>query len=230
MAARQSRSAASFWNVVRFLAYASGVWGVHKILDWLWEAYGAALRVRRVVPAPVVEWVSRTLADHSQVIWPILYVLVPAAIVYYFHVRRRAGTGHDGETEDTCLAGELRRERERERRERDIRDLETLLESGRPLLARLEREPERPRPSGSIGLASPVLPVTYRGFEMDEWSGLVVQKLKGMEPRELESYFVECNRLPEPLERGRCYVSHLEGIIGRFRRRRRRGFIAFLRR
>jgi hypothetical protein len=213
---RQIRSAEILWRMLTFVVVTVGVvWLAGKVLDRLWEAYGWDTWLQTAIDAPVADWVTRAIAAHSGAAVAAPYVVVPAvaAVAYYAYVRRRAGTAHEEEAEKTRLARELRREREGERRQRDINDLETLLESGRLALAKLERETERPRPSGSIGLATPLLPVTYRGFEVDEWSGYVIRKLKTMEPAELERYFVECVETRNPVERGRCYLGHLEKII-----------------
>ena len=220
MSGRQSHWAAIFWKMLWFMGVSIGlVWLAHKILDRVWDAYGGDDWLQRVVDVPVIERISRVAADHPRIASAAPYVVVSAvvAMLYYAYLRRRVRTARDDETKEMRLARELRQERERERSKRDVQDLKTLLESGRLALAKLEREPERPKPSGSIGLATPVLPVRYRGFEMDEWSGYVIQKLKTMEPAELERYFAECVQTRKPVERGRCYLDHLEKIISRLR-------------
>jgi hypothetical protein len=225
-------AAAVLWRMLSFIVGSVlVVWLSGKVLDAVWKRHGGDAWLQRALDVPVGKWVSRLAADYPRVAPAIPYlvvvpVVVPvvAAVGYFAYVRRRRASeprrGHSV-MRDLRIARDLRGEREQERRRRDVEDLEALLESGRVALDALEREPERPKVFGSTAPAAPLYPVTYRGYEMDAWSGLVVQKLKGVRPAELaaelERYFQDCLAHRDPVERGRCYLDRLGKIAGRLR-------------
>jgi hypothetical protein len=113
------------------------------------------------------------------------------------------------------LERSMRRAIARETLRRQLADLVTLREDGAELRRRYKKP--KPRVWGSIGLATPIEPVAYDGFEFDAWSGRVLTVLKGIDPPEFERYFQQCVGAPHGVERMTCYRERLDTIIKKLR-------------
>lgn len=104
-----------------------------------------------------------------------------------------------------------------ERLTRNINDLERLLTEGRAI----KPSKEKMWSGGDVSPAVPPGRLRYEGFEGDEWSGLVLVKLKGMNEKALEQYFQGCVEIRDAGSRLPCFIERLSRILSELRKRAR---------
>lgn len=169
------------------------------------ESLASPIDVRRAIE------IGMLLVGVGLLVGPSLWALV---------MRRGAGAElADGEARiiEAQIERSVRLAASRDQAQQEFADLDVLRHEGWALRDNYRARKER-RPSGPTAPATvPVHP--YDGFEIDEWSGRVLARLKRVKPPALTDFFMGCDLSLPPPERLACWLERLEQIMAQVQRK-----------